>query len=133
MTTKTYRAWIIAPTGRETKFKIALESILMPNHYEVVRKSWADKRGARAAIERGGYGKFEIVDAAPFDLVPVNQAARDAYRRQSNLRRDAVLTWSDTPMAQRLRVLADEEDEMNLHILGAKMSRIVTLAVGLAR
>jgi hypothetical protein len=125
MTTKTYRAWIIAPTGRETKFKIALESILMPNHYEVVRKSWADKRGARAAIERGGFGKFEIVDAAPFDLVPVDQTARDAYHRQSNLRRDAVVTWSDTPFAKRLGAILDEEDEMKHLDLGYTMSRIV--------
>lgn len=105
---KTYRAWIIAPTGRDNRFRIALESILMPNHFEIVRKSWADKRSARLAITRGGYGQFEIVADQPFDLVQVDQAAHDAYHRKSNLRRDAVVTWSDSPFAKRLGAILDE-------------------------
>jgi hypothetical protein len=129
MTTKTYRAWIIAPTGRDNRFRIALESVLFPNRYEIVTKSWSDKRGARSAIERGGYGKFEIVAAAPFELVRMDQAARDAYYRSCNLRRDAVVTWSDSPAAKRLGVILDEEDEMKHFDLGYVMSRIVHASI----
>lgn len=85
----TVRAWIEQTNSgldRKPRFIVVSEGVLFPGTRQPYSASWADRRGARAFIERNRLD-FQRGDCP---LPAVTQEQRDAYHAEVKARRAAA-------------------------------------------